>query len=122
MTDDLPTPPLPEAMSSTRVGCRVGKRDGAPLGVTMSGVGAGRRSRIAVEPLPQRSQLTVAHHGEVDADDGDAASRPCMASVTRLVDLGPQRAARNREGDLDRDVASGDGDVLDHAQVDDAAM
>ena len=72
-------------------------------------------------PLAQGPQLVLAHHREVDGDGG-----PRIQAVygigDPLVDLGPQRAARNGEGDLDRDVASGDGHVLDHSEVDDAAM
>ena len=69
MTDDLPTPPLPEATSSTRVrDAGIGERDGPALGVAVGRLGAGGRRRVAVEALAERGPLLVGHDGEVDVD------------------------------------------------------
>ena len=63
VTDDLPTPPLPEAMSSTRVRLLgVGERDGPALGVAVGRLAAGGGRRVAVQLLAQRRALLVGHH------------------------------------------------------------
>ena len=67
VTDDLPTPPLPEATQYTRV-----SEPGWANGIS-------RLGRAAAQVLAQVGALLVAHHVEVDAhrrDPRDARARP----------------------------------------------
>ena len=80
MTDDLPTPPLPDAISSTRVlRRRVGERDAAALGVAVGLAGCrrwrpGRRAASARSAARSSSVITVKSRSTVvDAvEAGDA--------------------------------------------------
>ncbi len=81
VTDDLPTPPLPDAMSRHRVrDCRVGERDRPALGVAVGRLRAGGRGGVAVQLLAQRGPLVVGHHREVEVDRRDVVERPDGAS------------------------------------------
>ena len=97
VTDDLPTPPLPEAMSSTRVRARrVGEGDLAALGVAVGGwlpaVAAG--SPWSFSRTAARSSSVITPKREVDR-----ASTPDRGRGRRVdpaLDLVAQRAARRR--------------------------
>ena len=119
---DLPTPPLPEAISK-RAGARsrLGEGDQPALGVPVR-VGGTRAGRgIAVQLQPQRLTLLVGHHREVE-DDGANAVEGLDGRRHPLLDLGAQRAPGDREGhsDADGSVAS-QVDVAHHAEIDDGA-
>ena len=123
VTLDLPTPPLPDEMSSGRVldpGC--GERDRPTLGVTvglgLAGGGAGR----AVQLDPQVLALLVGHHREVELDVGDAVE--CGDGVgDPILDLVAQGASGDGEGDQD---VGGAGVVElgppEHPEIDDRAV
>ena len=122
MTDDLPTPPLPEAISSTRV-----RLDGSAKGIARPSAWPWAcwlpavDGRVAVQLLAELGALVVGHHREVElgpldaGEGGDRRGDP-------VLDLVAQRAARDGEGDADRHVTAVDGDAPDHAEVDDAAV
>ena len=108
VTDDLPTPPLPEATAMTRV----------VAGTAVSGAAPSTFQRalamavgLLVGVISVQSSFTPVTPGE-RLDPGQDV----------LLDLGPQRATRGGEGDGDRDDAVvGHGDRLGHAEVDDVA-
>ena len=108
VTEDLPTPPLPEAISTTLV-------------VGASAVSSGRWETLK-RALPMaedfsscvisvQSRVTLAHAGQRSDPGPDVP-----------LDLGPQRASRRgeRDGDDDGPVRI-DGGPLGHAQLDDVA-
>ena len=76
VTDDLPTPPLPDAMSSTRV-LLPGSANGMarPSAWPWAWLAAGGGGRVAVELAAQRRSLVVGHHREVEVDRVDAVER-----------------------------------------------
>ena len=122
VTDDLPTPPLPDAMSSTRVAhSGIGERDRAALGVAVGGLAAGGGGRVALELLPDAGALLVGHHAErrgrplVTPMAGERAGDPAL-------DLVPQRASRHRERDLEGHGIAVDPHVAHHVEVDDGAV
>ena len=108
VTELLPTPPLPEAMASTRGGGRdVGDRRRPP------GPSSRARSITALR--------SVGVHGPgAHVDRVHTGQRRRRGSRRRCSDLGPQRAAGDGQGHLDLDRAVlADVDGPDHAQIDD---
>ena len=108
VTEDLPTPPLPEATVMTR--CR--GWDGGLGGVLAhvpAGLGHGCRLLLGGEL------------GPVQAHGGDAGERADPGADVAL-DLCPQGAAGRGQGDGHHDLAVGaDGGTLGHAQLHDVA-
>ena len=122
VTDDLPTPPLPDAMSSTRVCARrVGEGDLAALGVAVGRLAArgGATGRPAASPAraARCSSVITPKERSTDATPmlgeraGDAA-----------LDLVAERAPGDGEGDLEGDRVAVDAHVADHVEVDDRAV
>ncbi len=92
MTDDLPTPPLPDAIASTRVRESVnglGRCSWPPVPASVVRVPA------AVQPGRERGALLVGHDGEVDVDVRDAGERGDRIGDP-LGDLAAQRAPGDR--------------------------
>ena len=86
VTDDLPTPPLPEAMSSTRVllpgsAKGIARPSAWPWACWLPAVAAGSPWSL----LAQRGPLVVGHHGEVEVDARRRRRAPTTAPLTRLV-------------------------------------
>ena len=72
----------------------------------------------AVQPGCHGGALLVGHHGEVDVDPADAGQRAHgVGDAPR--DLGPQRAARDRERDGHADAVALDRDRAHHVEIDD---
>ena len=107
MTDDLPTPPLPDATVITLV----------VAGISVSGA----RSRHVPARLGHgRGLLVGGQLGPVEPDPGHAREG-ADAGLDVLLELGPQRAAGRGEGDGDGDEAVVDDGALRHAELDDVA-
>ena len=123
MTEHLPTPPLPDAISSGRVfepGSANGMARPSACPWAWACVPGGGR-RVAVEALAQLLALVVGHHREVEAD-GVHPVEGGDGGGDAVGDLVAQRAAGHGEGDQDADPAAVDADVADHAEVDDRAV
>src|SRR5215217_4828460 len=109
VTEDLPTPPLPEATARTLV------VDSSPQKVIFfcSWAAPGGDHRLA---------LVLGHHPEVDLDPGDAGQgRDGRGHVPGDAVL--ERAAGHGEEHLDGDQAARvDGDVLDHVELGDGPV
>ena len=77
VTDDLPTPPLPDEISNGRVfdpGWLNGT--GRPWAWPWAGPDCARHGgRVALQPTAQGLALLVGHHREVEGDAGDALER-----------------------------------------------
>ncbi len=105
VTELLPTPPLPEAMATTR----------AVSGMSVAG-GSSRamsRARAMTACFCSASMTPV-----VTVDRPDAREGPHV-QVDVTLDLGPQRASGDGQGHLDRDIGPVDPDPGDHAELDD---
>ena len=111
VTDDLPTPPLPEAIASTRV------RESVNGLVRAASAGPAAVAELLAEGLA----LAVGHHREVDVDRVDAGERDHRVGHP-ASDLGAERAAGDRERDRHPDVGALDRDPPEHVQVDDRAV
>ena len=122
VTEDLPTPPLPEEISSGRVR-EPGSLKGMarPSAWPWAGWEPAVDAGVAVEALAQLGALVVGHHGEVEGDVVDAGQAR-TAPVTRLVisarsghpaTVRATRTATRPPCDVDR---------ADHAEVDDRAV
>ncbi len=77
MTDDLPTPPLPDAIASTRVRLSVNGFD-AWLGRTGCGSGIEHLKwirRDALQDVGHGAQFVVVHVAEIDVDPVDPGDR-----------------------------------------------
>ena len=109
VTDDLPTPPLPEAIVMTWV---------------VAGIAVSAASSLATfhrALAMARGLLVGGHLGPVELHAGHAGQRADPGADVAL-DLGPQRAAGGGQGDGDGDRAVvGDRGALGHAQLDDVA-
>ncbi len=106
VTDDLPTPPLPDATASTR----------AVVGIVL-GPAALRASRRAMPMALERSSAVISVQSmDAPVTPGSPSTR---LRISRL-ELGPQWAPGGGEGEGDGDVAGG-GDLgtPSHAQLDD---
>ena len=114
VTDDLPTPPLPDAIASTRV-CEsvngLGRCSwpsspcvGVTAAVELLRPSAARSSSV----MTVRSTSTRSTPGERDDRVGDP-----------LGDLGPERAAGDRQRDRDPDPVAVDLDAPHHVEIDD---
>ena len=114
VTDDLPTPPLPD---DDREHAGVGVEEG--VGAVLLTV---RPVRVAaLQLLRERGALLVGHHREVDVDVPDARQGHDRVGDP-AGDLGPQRAAGDGQRDRDLDRAAVDPDAPDHVQLDDRAV
>ena len=118
MTDDLPTPPLPDAIASTRVFESMN-------GFGRCCVAAALAVRRACEwpPPPwsvaaERGALLVGHDGEVDVDVAHVGERAHRVGDP-LGDLGPQRAAGDGQRDRHADPIARHGDAPHHLEIDD---
>src|SRR4029453_8299646 len=109
VTEDLPTPPLPEATASTRV------VDSSPQKVIFFCCWAAQAGDNGLA-------LVLGHDPEVDLDPGDAGQGgDGRGDVPGDAVL--ERAAGHGEQDLDGDQAAVvDGDVLDHVEVGDGPV
>ena len=112
VTDDLPTPPLPDAIASTRV-----RESMNGLGAVLVPVVVGVRA-ATVEALRERGALLVGHDREVDVDVPDAGEGADRVRDP-LGDLGPQRAAGDRQRDRDPHAPAVDDDPPHHVEIDD---
>ncbi|MEZ5134898.1 MAG: hypothetical protein R2699_07560 [Acidimicrobiales bacterium] len=104
MTDDLPTPPLPDATASTFV---VG---GTCVGSALLCVCSGARRSGGL--------LLARELGPGEGHPLDAGQRLDPGTGVAL-DLCPQRASGGGEGDRHVDVVAVDDDVLGHAELHD---
>ena len=123
MTLDLPTPPLPDEISSGR-GLRagLGERDLAAFGVTVGRRLPGGGRGIAVQGAAQRLALVVGHHGEVELHAGHAVER-LDGTGDAVLDLVAQRTSGDREGDEDvGGSAVVELGAPEHPEVDDRAV
>ena len=123
VTDDLPTPPLPDEISSGRV-FEPGWLNGTGRPVAWPcGCPCACASTVALQPDAQLLALVVGHHREVELDARDARRAGAAAASTRDCDLVAQRAAGDGEGDEHRHGAVGPPfGAADHAEVDDRAV
>ena len=94
VSDDLPTPPLPDATAITRV---VGSS-----WIALSASGRPPRSFVV-----SAARSVGAHHVELELHRGDALDRTDLARDL-LLERVAQRAAGDRERDRDGDVAARD--------------
>ena len=109
MTDDLPTPPLPDATDDPGQAVRPGERDLA-LGDTASEHGA------------QGGALVLVHHAQFDAYGAHTLDLP-HGHRHVVAESVLERAASRGQQDPDRDACVGvDGDVVDHAEIGDRAL
>ena len=124
VTDDLPTPPLPDATASTRVRESVKgfTRGGGLLGLRR--VDAPAAGWAGATPLRRRPSATISssvHVAEVDVDPLDARRpRPTASMIRRRSsarEASPGSGSRQRH----HGGAAVDGHALDHAQLDDRA-
>ena len=123
VTDDLPTPPLPEAMSSTRVrGDGSAKGIVPALGVAVALVGAGGGGRVAVELLAQRRPAPRRSSTVKSRPTSSTPSRPVTASVTRLLISFRSGQPATVSATRTPTVGPSIDDVADHVEVDDAAV
>ena len=77
---------------------------------------------IADEALPQGGALSIGHHAQLDAHVADAG-QGAHRRRHPVRDLRAHRAALDGEGDLHlHDAPRRDADVVDHVQLDDAAV
>ncbi len=123
MTLDLPTPPLPEEISSGRV-FEVFFENGIsrPFGVAVGLARAGGRPGVAVQRAAEVLAILVAHHGELEVDRLDAVELRGGLGHPPL-DLALERTARHGEGDEHADDAVvADRHPAQHAEVDDRAV
>ncbi len=105
VTELLPTPPLPEAMATTR----------ADSGTSVAG---GSSRAIEAGPGHDRPLLVGVHHPGGHGDRPDPVE-PAHVEVDVALDLGPQRAPGDGQGHLDLDLGTVDPDPGDHAEFDD---
>ena len=71
MTEDLPTPPLPDEISNGRVFAPGWLNGTGPAGGVTLGLRRGRgRMAVAVQPDAQLLALVVGHHRELEVDAG----------------------------------------------------
>ena len=97
----------------------VGEGDVAPFGVTVRWVVACRACGVALKHLTDVGSFFVVHDGEVDRRALHAEPGKCVGDSGG--DFVLERAPGNGERYLHIDCFARDGDVLDHAQIDDAA-
>jgi len=105
VTDDLPTPPLPEGDGQDSGGGRDGR-----LGRILAGLPAG--------PGHDGGALGRVHGGDVNLHGAHPVQTPRPAPDVAL-DLGAQRAGGDGQCDVDHDLVAHYGDGTHHAQVDD---
>ena len=124
MTDDLPTPPLPDDRPSTRV-----LEPGSAKGMVGRGVavlalraGPAAPAGVGLQLGPHRGPLLVGHHREVDVDAGRRPSRALTAVVTRSVISARSGQPATVRATVTPTRAAVDADALDHVEVDDAAV
>ena len=124
MTLDLPTPPLPEEMSSGRVfDADLANGICAAFGVAVRLLGAGGRAGVAVQGLAQVLAVVVGHHGELEVDSTRRRRRRWPPRTPGRVISSLQRATGHGERDQHTDDAVvADVDGPQHAEVDDRAV
>ena len=105
VTEDLPTPPLPEAMAKDPGGG--GDRR---LGCVLASLPAG--------PRHDGGPLVRVHGRHLHVDRAHPVERSHVVDHVPL-DLAAQRAGGDGQGHVDDDVATLDGDRPDHAEIDD---
>ena len=132
MIDDLPTPPLPEAMSRTRV-----RLDGSAKGMGARAVAVGRLATrpvgmplvaVAVPPWsPMSRSRSAARSSSVMTVNARSTTVDAVERLDRagdpVGDLGAQRAAGHGEGDQRPARRPPSTSIaLHHAEIDDAAV
>ena len=123
MTLDLPTPPLPDEISSGRVfESFLANGTARPSAWPWAWPRAGGRSGVAVQRAAQVLAVLVGHHGELEIDRVDTVEFGGGVGHTPL-DLGLQRTSRHGQCDQHADDAvAHDRDAAQHAEIDDRAV
>ena len=122
MTDDLPTPPLPDEISKHRV-----RDSGSANGIALPSACpcAGCDPAVAAASPWSRSRSSARSSSVMTVKSRDTDETPSSGTdgaFDAVRDLVAQRAAGHRERDQHGHAAVVDRDVAHHAEIDDRAM